>query len=126
MYDFHYEHAEKKHDAKLLFTDTDSLLYKIETYDDAYEDFYKDKHLFHLSNYPKDSKVFDPDNERVSGKMKDESKGKINDEFVGLKSRTNSIKYVDGKEHKRAKGINQNIVKNTQHVAYFHKDTRSQ
>ena len=58
--------------------------------------------------------------------MNDESKGKINDEFVGLKSRTNSIKYVDGKEHKRAKGINQNVVKNTQHVAYFHKDTRSQ
>ena len=125
MYDFHYEHGEKKHNAKLLFTDTDSLVYKIETYD-VYEDFYKDKHLFHLSNCPKDSKLFDPDNEKVSGKMKDESKGKINDEFVGLKSRTNSIKYVDGKEHKRAKGINQNIVKNTQHVAYFHKDTRSQ
>ena len=44
----------KKHDTKLLFTDTDSLVYKIET-DDVYENFYKDKHLFHLSIYPKDS-----------------------------------------------------------------------
>ena len=27
--------------------------------------FYKDKHLFDLSNYPKDSKIFDPDDEKV-------------------------------------------------------------
>ena len=44
----------KKHDTKLLFTDTDSLVYEFET-DDVYEDFYKDKHLFDLSIYPKDS-----------------------------------------------------------------------
>ena len=44
----------KKYDTKLLFTDTDSLVYKIET-DDVYEDFYKDKYLFDLSIYPKDS-----------------------------------------------------------------------
>ena len=43
--------------------------------------------MFDLSNYPKDSKFFDPDNEKVIGKMKDELKEKIISEFVGLKSK---------------------------------------
>ena len=47
--------------------------------------------------------------------MKDGSKGKINDLFVGLKSKMRSIKEndVDGKGKKTGKGINQNAVKNT-------------
>ena len=38
--------------------------------------------------------------------MKDVSKGKITDEFVGLKSKMYSIKIIDGKESTTAKGIN--------------------
>ena len=38
MYGFHYKHIKRKYDAKLLFTDTESLVYEIET-DDVYEDF---------------------------------------------------------------------------------------
>ena len=49
--------------------------------------------------------------------MKDKSKGKIIDEFVGLKSKRYSMK--DGKENKAAKGINQNVVKNTEHQEYI-------
>jgi len=38
MYDFHYNYSKKYKDkAKLLFTDTDSLMYEVET-----EDFYDD------------------------------------------------------------------------------------
>ena len=59
--------------------------------------------MLDLSNYPKDSKFFDPDNENVICKMEDESKVKINDEFVRLKSRMHSMENVDGKENKIGK-----------------------
>ena len=111
MHDFHHSQIKRKYNAKLLLADTGSLVYEIKT-GDVYENFYKDKYLVDLSNYPKDSKVFDSVNEKVIGKMKDESKGKINDEFVGLKSMIHSIKNVDGGENKRRKGINQSVLKN--------------
>ena len=68
--------------------------------------FFKHKHLFDFSNYPKDSKFFDKANKKVIGKMKDESEGKINDEFVGLKSKMYSIKNIDAKESNGAKEVN--------------------
>ena len=89
----------------MLFTDTDSLTYEIKP-EDVYGDFFRHEDFFHLSNCPKDSKVFDPVNEKVIGKMKDVSEGKINDEFVGLKSKMYSMKNIDGKESNMAKGVN--------------------
>ena len=73
MYDFHYSFIKKNFDADLLFTDTDSLTYEIKS-KYVYEEFFKYKQLFDLSNYPKDSKFFDSANEMVIGKMKDEFK----------------------------------------------------
>ena len=104
MYDFHYNFIKKHFDAELLFTDTDSLTYEIKS-EDVYEEFFKHKHLFDFSNYPKDSKFFDETNKKVIGKMKDESEGKIIDEFVGLKSKMYSMKNIDGKESNTAKGV---------------------
>ena len=45
----------------MLFTDTDSLTYEIKS-KDIYKEFFKHKHLLDFSNYPKDSKFFDPTN----------------------------------------------------------------
>ena len=42
MYEFHYKDIKSKFHAKLLFTDTDSLIYEIKT-EDVYEDFIKTK-----------------------------------------------------------------------------------
>ena len=84
-YEFHYKYIKSKFDAKLLFTDTDSLIYKIKT-EDVHEDFHGDKNLFDFSDYPLNSKFFDSVNKKVIGKMKDEFKGRIISEFVGLKS----------------------------------------
>ena len=89
MYEFHYKYIKSKFDAKLLFTDTDSLVYEIKT-EDVYEDFYEDKNLFDFSSYPLNLKFFDPINKKVIGKMKDEFKGK-KCEFVGLKSKMYSL-----------------------------------
>ena len=39
MYDFHYNFIKKSFNAKLLFTDTDSLTYEIKS-EDVYEEFF--------------------------------------------------------------------------------------
>ena len=53
MYEIHYKYIKRKYDAKLLFTDTDRLVYKFEI-KDVYEDFYGNKNLFDFSDYPRD------------------------------------------------------------------------
>ena len=93
MYDFHYNFTTRKYGqkAKLLFTDTDSLCYHIQT-DDVYEDLYHDRELFDSSDYEKSSKFFFKENDKVLGKFKDEAKGLPIIEFVGLKSKMYSYK----------------------------------
>ena len=93
MYDFYYNFIKKNFDAELLFTDTGSLTDEIKS-KDVYEGFFKHKHLFGFSNYPKDSKFFDEANKKVIGKMKDEFCGVIVVEFVGLKSNMYSTKKM--------------------------------
>ena len=105
MYDFHYNFIKKNFNAKLLFTDTDSLTYEIKS-GNVYEEFFKWKDLFDFSNYSKDSKLFHDTNKKVIGKMKDEFGGVIIDEFIGLKSKMYSMKKIDSKEHNTAKGVN--------------------
>ena len=46
------------------------------------------------------------------GKMKDDSKGKINYEFPELKSKISYLNNLDGKENKTGKGVNKHVVKN--------------
>ena len=62
--------------------------------------------MFDFSNYPEDSKFFDQANKKVIGKTKDESEGKIINEFVRLKSKMYSMLSDDGKESNTAKEVN--------------------
>ena len=108
MYKFHYEYIKKKIDAKFLFADTDSLVYKIRT-KDVYEESFQDKDLFDFSNYPVNSKYYDPKKNAVLGKMKDDIKGVPISEFVGLKLKMYSLISVDDEEVSKAKGVNKKI-----------------
>ena len=62
--------------------------------------------MFDFSNYTKDSNFFDETNKKVIDKMKDESEGKITNEFVASKSKMYSMKNIDDKESNTAKGVN--------------------
>ena len=113
MYDFHYNYIKCKYGdkAKLLFTDTDSLTYEIET-PDAYADFLQNKDIFDNSDYNKKSPFYFDHNKKVIGKFKDEAAGIPVTEFVGLRSKMYSY-TLDNKQSKRtAKGIKKNIIQN--------------
>ena len=114
MYDFHYNFIKKKYgsQARLLFTDTDSLTYHIKT-DEVYEDFWAHKELFDNSDYKPDSPFFDDNNKKVIGKFKDEAAGVPIVEFVGLKSKMYSYVTAAGKNGKTAKGVKKQVIKNT-------------
>ena len=117
MYDFHYNYIKPKYGvkAKLLFTDTDSLMYEVET-----EDFYKDisedvKDRFDTSDYPENHPSGIPTgiNKKVLGMFKDEAAGKIIKEFVGLRAKLYSYKMDEGGESKKCKGIKKQVVESS-------------
>ena len=60
MYKLHFDYIKNKYgnNSRLLFTDTDSLMYEIKT-EDVYEDFSKNKELFDFSSYLAKSKDYD-------------------------------------------------------------------
>ncbi|OWF50010.1 hypothetical protein KP79_PYT25700 [Mizuhopecten yessoensis] len=122
MYDFHYNYIKRKFgsSARLLFTDTDSLAYTIQT-DDFYKHMLEDSDLFDTSEYTKDSPLYNTKNKKVLGKMKDETYGNAIHAFVGLKSKMYAYTYdvtgeKDGKEvtahveSKKAKGIKKYVI----------------
>ena len=120
MYDFHYNFIKEKYGsrAKLLMTDTDSLIYEIKT-DDFYKDIAKDvESKFDTSEFDKDHPSIKDfgfkvgKNKKVIGMFKDETGGKQIIEFVGLRSKLYSYKLYD-KEHKRCKGVKKSVVAKT-------------
>ena len=102
---------------KLLFTDTDSLCYEIET-----EDFFADiaddvEKMFHTSNFDMNhSSGIQGKNKKVPGMMKDEAGGKIIEGFVGLRAKLYSYKMFEGKEEKKCKGIKKAVIK--KHISF--------
>ena len=116
MYSFHYDYIMKKYGNKatLLFTDTDSLCYHIET-DDIYKDMKENKEEFDFSDYKGDGYMSnDNTNKKVIGKFTDETKGVPIKSFVGLRSKCYSVLLANAKndEKKTLKGIKKTFVKN--------------
>ena len=63
MYKFHYDYVLKTFDVKLLFTETDSLVYEIRG-GNIYEQCFKDKKLFDFSGYDKNSVYYCDSNKK--------------------------------------------------------------
>ena len=88
MYEFHYDFMMEKYnevDLKLLYMDTDSLVYNIKT-----EDFYKDiaeyvETRFDTSGYELDKPLPIGKNKKVICLKEDELGGKIMKEFISLR-----------------------------------------
>jgi hypothetical protein len=138
MYDFHYNECMKQWpngQARLVLTDTDSLLYEIET-EDVYDDILKNPTLrawFDTSNYPLDHPLHSFDNEMVIGKMKDECSGKdkngirhlkIMCDVVGLRAKMYSYHVYDPttgefKDTRKAKGIQRAAIETISHQDYI-------
>ena len=115
IYDFHYNYIIPKFGKrqKLLFTDTDSLCYEIET-EDFFEDIAGDvDEMFDTSNFDSNHPSgIQGKNKKIPGMMKDEAGGKIIEEFVGLRAKLYSYKMFEGKEEKKCKGIKKVVIKN--------------
>lgn len=103
---------------KLLFTDTDSLCYHIET-EDFYADMKPHKQFFDNSEYPENHVFYDKSNKKVIGKFKDETSGDEITEFVGLRSKMYSFITDSGDKKKKAKGVARAVVKKSLHHAKY-------
>ena len=92
MYNFWYKTLKNKYQdkIKLLFTDTDSLCFIVET-EDFYKDMKCDKDMYDFSGYFEGHFLYDSKNRKKLGCMKDETCGIPITEFVGLKAKMYSL-----------------------------------
>ena len=83
MNEFHFDYIKNKYgnNSRLLFTDSDSLMYEIKT-EDIYEDFSSNREMFDFSNYLTKSKYYDDSNKLAIEKMNDEIGAVATEEFV--------------------------------------------
>ena len=95
-----------RNNSRLLFTDTDNLVYEIKT-EDVYEDFSIVKKCFILViiRLSQNTTMI-----QTVGKMKDETGGFAIQEFVGLKSKMYSFLAVDNREHEKLNDVNKNVA----------------
>ena len=115
MFSFQYEYVKKKWEkAEVLYSDTDSLVLKIET-DDFFADISGDvAEWFDTNDYAKNHPAvleglpIVKENKKKIGLMKDECGGKIVTEWVALRPKLYSFLTEDG-EKQKAKGLKKSM-----------------
>ena len=121
MWEFWYDELRPAYpNARLCYTDTDSLVYSIESENEP--DFHgRAGSSFDTSDLPKGHAMFSNDNKKVLGKFKDEAKGVAIAEFVGLRPKLYALR-LDGDEYtargdkdlkletKKSKGTKKSVV----------------
>ena len=120
LYQFHYCYIKKLYgnQSKLLFTDTDSLTYLI-TNSNVNVDMYKHKNKFDLSNFDPSSPFYSNENKKKIGTFKKEHPNDPIIEFIGLRAKMYSLKFLSEKDEKKAKGIKKSVIKSCSHKSYF-------
>ncbi|KYN15671.1 hypothetical protein ALC57_12102 [Trachymyrmex cornetzi] len=115
LYEFHHEYMLPlfRDKCKIMYTDTDSLIYRVEC-EDVYVTMKHDIARFDTSDYPTDNAYGMPlANKKVPGLMKDENNGAIMTEFVGLRAKMYAVRVDGKKDTKKAKGVKINVVART-------------
>ena len=111
LYGFHYNHMTAKYpranQLRLLFTDTDSLAYAVQT-DDIYNMAVDAADRFDFSEYPHDHPLYDASNHKALGFFKDELNSVPMREFVGLRPKCYAF-FCTGK-------VDKNVMQHTRHV----------
>ena len=74
--------------------------------------------MFDFSNYSVKSKYYDNSNKLVIGNLKDETAAVAIKEFVELKQKMYLFLVEDNNKHKKAKGVNRNVVATISHNEY--------
>ncbi|KAE9543739.1 hypothetical protein AGLY_002135 [Aphis glycines] len=102
MYDFHYNVMKNKYNNKirLLYSDTDSLIYNIRTFN-----------FFNDIRYD----LFPENHKNQPGYFKDEMGGKVLKEFVSLRPKLYAYKTENNDEVKKAKGVKKYVI--NQHIS---------
>ncbi|XP_050064686.1 uncharacterized protein LOC114124892 [Aphis gossypii] len=122
MYDYHYNVMKRHYRDKieLMYTDTDSLVYHVQT-----EDFYMDLAAnpslldrMDTANLPSDHPCYVADRKKSPGFFSDEVDGNVVTEFCALRAKSYAFDVytrennAGGGEKIKAKGIRQHVVKN--------------
>ena len=134
MYDFHYNHMKVKYphadQLRLLFTDTDSLAYAVQT-ENIYEDMASDAATkYDFSEYPIDHPLYDTSNRKALGVFKDELNSIPMKEFVGLRPKyyaflctgkvdRNIVQHSRPVEKKIAKGVKRKVKDEHLHFTHY-------
>lgn len=128
MYKFLYDFLKPKYgkNCSVAYTDTDSFILCIKT-PDFYEDIRNNIDMFDTSNYPRDNEYnIGLENKGIPGLFKDELKGRVMVEFVGLRAKCYAVRTLYKKSDeimdkklkkkpnnviKRSKGVQKCVVK---------------
>ena len=122
-----YPHADE---LELLFTDTDSLGYAVQT-DSIYVDMAEDADSkYDFSEYPADHPLYNTTNKKALGYFKDELNSVPLEVFVGLRPKCyamlctgkvdkNILQYTNVIEKKTAKGVKRKVKDDHLHFQHY-------